>query len=85
MYPRMTPDAEKECGTAVVDAIAISHSNDVLAISRMCLSLYTSTAIGNNDRPLLEPANLRAICESFPMKIFSLAKDSHYTVAIIGL
>ena len=35
-YPRMTPDTEKEPGTAV--AVAISHYQRCLAISQMCLS-----------------------------------------------
>ena len=34
----MTPDAEKECKTAVAVAIAISHSIDVSAILQMYLS-----------------------------------------------
>ena len=40
-YPRMTPDTEKEHGTAVAVAVAISHYQRCLGhIANVCLSFY---------------------------------------------
>ena len=50
----MTSDTEKEHGTAVTVAVAISHYQRCLANVPY---LYTSTVTGNDDHPLLEPAN----------------------------
>ena len=56
-YPWMIPDAEKECGTAVAVAIAISHYHRGLGHIANVPQLYTLTVTGNDVRPLLEPAN----------------------------
>ena len=54
-YPQMTPDAEKERGIAVV--VAISHYQRCLGHIMNVPQLYISAVAGNDDRPLLEPAN----------------------------
>ena len=54
----MTPDAKRNVGFLLWLPLPSLTTNDVSAISQMCLSfIYISTVTGNDDCLLLEPAN----------------------------